>query len=48
MNKVKNMLVLQFWIEILVTVPGLDHGLPSHRRFVYSIKTEIYEIVPTR
>ena len=28
MNKVKNILVLQSRIEILVTVPGLGHGVP--------------------
>ena len=28
MNKVKNILVLQSMIEILVTVPGLGHGVP--------------------
>ena len=28
MNKVKNILVLQSTTEILVTVPGLGHGVP--------------------
>ena len=28
MDKVKNTLVLQSRIEILVTVPGLGHGVP--------------------
>ena len=28
MDKVKNILVLQSRIEILVTVPGLGHGVP--------------------
>ena len=28
MNNVKNILVLQSRVEILVTVPGLGHGVP--------------------
>ena len=30
MKKVKNILVLQSRIEILVTVPGLGHGVPVY------------------
>ena len=37
MNKVKNILVLQSRIEILVTVPGLGHGVP-----VYGFHTRPY------
>ena len=40
MNKVKNILVLQSRIEILVTVPGLSHGVP-----VCGFHTRQYEIV---
>ena len=39
MNKVKNILDLQSRIEILVTVPGLGHGVPVcgfHTRPIWS------------
>ena len=39
MNDVKNILVLQSMIEILVTMPGLGHGVPVcvfHTRPIFS------------
>ena len=38
MNNVKNILVLQSRVEILVTVPGLGHGVPVSRKMFKTMR----------